>query len=75
MTIAVCLKVMDGIILAADSASTLGGPDGIANVYDNANKVVNLRKGLPIGINVLGARRDRIIVDDDAREGRARPVQ
>lgn len=52
MSIAVIIGVHDGIVIAADSASTLtilttatplpGAPAGIANVYDNANKIFNL---------------------------------
>jgi hypothetical protein len=47
--------VHDGLILAADSAQTMIGLDPntqqpiISNVYNNANKVFNLVKGLPIG--------------------------
>lgn len=60
MTIAVTLKVHDGIVLAADSASTMtvlqpDGSIGVANVYNNANKIVNLLKGHPIGAMVWGA--------------------
>lgn len=60
MTIAISLKVNDGLVLAADSASTflLHGPDGkpvTFNVYNHANKVFNLVKGLPIGIITWGA--------------------
>ncbi len=60
MTIALSLKVNDGVILAADSASTMlaldaeGRPLGVENVYANANKVFNLRKGLPIGAVTWG---------------------
>lgn len=59
MTIAISLKVNDGVVLAADSASTLlaqtpGGP-GVVQVFNNANKVCNLRKGLPIGLITWGA--------------------
>jgi hypothetical protein len=55
MTIAISLKVNDGVVLASDSASTLfsimpGGPINVANVYNNANKISNLIKKLPIGI-------------------------
>lgn len=54
MTIAVCIKINDGLVLASDSAATMLGqaPTGqlmALNVYNNANKVFNLRKGLPIG--------------------------
>jgi len=53
MTVALTLKVNDGIVLAADSASTLiaaaGGTPSVVNVYNNANKLFNLRKGFPVG--------------------------
>lgn len=54
MTIAVSLKVNDGLVLAADSASTIMGVNGIENVYNNAHKVFNLRKGLPVGLITWG---------------------
>jgi hypothetical protein len=56
MTIAVALKVNDGIVLAADSASTIMGasPGDVVNVYNNANKIFNLRKGLPVGLMTWG---------------------
>lgn len=59
MTIAVSLKVHDGVVLAADSASTLyrsdpSGARGVINVYNTANKVFNLRKDLPIGAITWG---------------------
>jgi hypothetical protein len=54
MTIAVTLKVNDGLVLAADSASTFASAGGVVNVYNNANKVFNLRKGLPIGLITWG---------------------
>ena len=60
MSIALSIKINDGLVLAADSASTLLGQDprggvGIVNTYNNANKVFNLVKGLPIGIVTWGA--------------------
>lgn len=60
MTIAVSLKVNDGVVLASDSASSLIAKDpsgniGVINIYENANKVFNLRKGLPIGLITWGA--------------------
>lgn len=61
MTIAIAVKVHDGIVLAADSAATLGGvpgPGGLmqaAFIYNNANKIFNLVKGLPIGGMVCGS--------------------
>ncbi len=61
MTIAIALKVHDGLVLAADSASTLmgpgvaGGSSEVINVYNTANKVFNLKKGLPIGAVTWGS--------------------
>lgn len=61
MTIAVTLKVHDGLILAADSATTLHktnageGLSEIINVYNHANKIFNLYKGRPIGAVTFGA--------------------
>lgn len=56
MTIAISLKINDGIVLAADSASTLVTEESeVFNVYNNADKVFNLRKGLPIGVITSGA--------------------
>lgn len=55
MTIAISLKVNDGLVLASDSASTLFNDAGqIVKVYNNANKIFNLRKGLPIGAITWG---------------------
>ncbi len=59
VTVALLLKVNDGLVLAADSASTLtvGLPDGqqsVLNTYNNANKVFNLHKDLPIGAMTWG---------------------
>ncbi|HEY7596982.1 MAG TPA: hypothetical protein VH969_27795 [Actinophytocola sp.] len=60
MTIAVSLKVHEGVVLASDSASTLAQvqPDGamsVANVYYNVDKIANLMKGLPLGVMTWGA--------------------
>jgi hypothetical protein len=54
MTIAISLKVNDGIVLASDSASTIMGRDEsgnlyVINIYEKANKIFNLKKGLPVG--------------------------
>jgi hypothetical protein len=55
MTIVVTAKVSDGIVLAADSAGSFfgGGPTPI-KIYNNANKIFNLRKVWPIGAMVYG---------------------
>ena len=59
MTIAMSMKVNDGIVLAADSASTIMAQTphgvGVINIYDKANKIFNLRKGLPIGAITWGS--------------------
>jgi hypothetical protein len=54
MTIVVALLVGDGVVLAADSASTLSDGTSIKNVYFNAEKVWNVCKGLPIGAVTYG---------------------
>ena len=64
MSIAVSLKINDGVVLAADSAATLIGQiqpapgrplqTGVVNTYNNANKIFNLKKGLPIGLITWG---------------------
>ncbi len=66
MSIAVLIGVHDGVVLAADSASTLtfpippgvvlppGQQGVVGNVYDNANKIFNLVKGQPIGCITFG---------------------
>ena len=54
MTIAIALKVGDGVVLGADSAATLSGEGGVANVYFNAEKLTNLVKGLPLGMASYG---------------------
>jgi len=60
VTIAICIKINDGVVLASDSATTILGqvPSGqlmALNVYNNANKIFNLRKGFPIGAITWGA--------------------
>lgn len=61
VTIAIVVQVHDGVVLASDSASTLitsatpDAPPQIVNVYNNANKIFNLRKGFPIGGMTFGA--------------------
>jgi hypothetical protein len=50
MTIVVTVKINDGIVLASDSATSFYDDNGnFLNIYNNANKVFNLVKGLPIG--------------------------
>lgn len=54
MTIVIALLVGDGVVLAADSASTLTEGTNVKNVYFNAEKVWNVCKGLPIGAVTYG---------------------
>lgn len=56
MTIVVSVKVTDGIVLASDSATTFVDNSGTpVKVYNNANKIFNLVKGLPLGAMTYGA--------------------
>lgn len=50
MTVIVSVKINDGIVMASDSASTFTN----IQVYEHAEKIVNLIKGLPIGVMVTG---------------------
>jgi hypothetical protein len=53
MTIIVSVKINDGVVLAADSA--LSFPNVTPpQIYQHANKIVNLRKGLPIAAMSTG---------------------
>ena len=61
MTIAISVKVHNGVVLAADSASTLTTltPDGqrqVANIFTSARKIFRLHKDIkvPIGLMVWG---------------------
>lgn len=62
VTIAVVVKVNDGYVLASDSATTMrkivitpgSPPQLVTNIYNNANKIFNLRKGLPISAMTWG---------------------
>jgi hypothetical protein len=56
MSIIVSVKINDGIVMAADSTSTFYSDDGRpGQIYENADKIVNLVKGLPIGVMTCGA--------------------
>jgi len=60
MTIALALKVNDGLVLAADSATTVVNYEKdtavtkVENIYNNANKIINLHKGLPVALMTWG---------------------
>jgi hypothetical protein len=56
MTIVVSVRVNDGIVLAADSATSFVDDEGdVVKVYNNANKIFNLVKVWPIGAMTYGA--------------------
>lgn len=55
MTVCVSVKVHDCIVFAADSASTLVDGNGdVQNVFNNADKVFNLHRRLPIAAMTCG---------------------
>lgn len=58
VTVALYVKVFDGIVLATDSATTLVGalPSGhiIEQVYNNADKVFHLHRQLPVAAMTWG---------------------
>jgi ATP-dependent protease HslVU (ClpYQ) peptidase subunit len=51
MSIIVSVKINDGVVMAADGATTFA----VGQIYENANKIVNLVKGLPIGVMTCGS--------------------
>jgi hypothetical protein len=51
VTVIVSVKINDGIVMAADSAGSMGG----GQVYAHANKIANLCRGLPIGAMSTGS--------------------
>lgn len=61
MSVAICLNVNDGLVLASDSAASVmtpaggGGQQGVVNIYNNAEKICNLWRGKPIGMVAVGA--------------------
>jgi hypothetical protein len=54
VTVAVAVKVFDGIVLAADSATTIELANGSAQVYNNANKVFHLHRKHPVAAMTWG---------------------
>jgi len=51
MTVLVSVKINDGVVMAADSASSFAS----GMIYNNSRKIVNIRQGLPVGAMVTGA--------------------
>jgi hypothetical protein len=55
MTIAISLVVGDGVVLGTDSATSIVLPgERYHNIYLNAEKTINLVKGLPLGLMTYG---------------------
>lgn len=54
MTVAVVVKVFDGIVVAADSATTMPLTNGGAQVYNGANKIFHLHRDLPVACLTWG---------------------
>lgn len=55
MTIIVSVKINDGLVVASDSTTSFFRADEkFVQGYDNANKIFNLCKGLPIGAMTCG---------------------
>lgn len=50
MTVLVSVKINDGVVMAADSASSFAN----GMIYNNSRKIVNVREGLPVGVMVTG---------------------
>ncbi|HEV2612947.1 MAG TPA: hypothetical protein VGU61_21995 [Noviherbaspirillum sp.] len=51
MTVIVSVKINDGVVMAADSASSFAS----GMTYYTSRKIMNLREGLPVGVMVTGA--------------------
>jgi hypothetical protein len=51
VTVIVSVKINDGVVLAADSAGSMGS----GQIYTHANKVANLCEGLPVGVMSTGS--------------------
>ncbi len=54
VTVAVFVKVFDGIVLATDSATTFELQNGSHQVYNNANKIFHLHRRLPVAAMTWG---------------------
>ena len=83
MTVCVGVAVHDCLVFAADSASTLIGPNpaapgqsAVLNVYRHGNKVFNLYKKLPIAAMTCGMGNHRNGVDwHDRKRSASEPYE
>lgn len=51
MTVLVSIKINDGVVMAADSASSFAS----GMIYNNSHKIMNVMHGVPAGVMVTGA--------------------
>ena len=54
VTVVVAVKVFDGVVVAADSATTMPLANGSHQVYNNANKIFQLHRKYPIAAATWG---------------------
>jgi hypothetical protein len=54
MTIAICIRVGEGVVVAADSATALTAGGGIAHIYQSARKLIQPHRQLPLGMVTYG---------------------
>jgi hypothetical protein len=55
LTIAVTIRVNAGVVMASDSAVTISAGDRVLKAFYNADKIVNLCRGYPVGVVFFGA--------------------
>jgi hypothetical protein len=54
MTIVICVRVGDGMVLAADSITALKAGRGIGQIYDGTPKLFRPHLEIPLGFVTLG---------------------
>lgn len=64
MTLTVCLKGTDGIVIAADSRATFGDPRSVTVQNDTVKKIYLVRN---VGISQSGVPQANILVDEVKR--------
>ena len=69
MTVVIAVKVFDGLVIAADSATTIPLPNGSHQVYNHANKIFPSSPEVSRGGGDLGIGFDRFSEYLDAGEG------
>jgi hypothetical protein len=54
VTVVVCVKVYDGMVIASDSATTIPLANGSYQVYNSANKIFHLHRRYPVAAATWG---------------------